>query len=109
VPSSSTSVLRTVYIDDELDRLLAARAQATGQSKAHLFRRLLSVGIRAVREGRRSRASMPTHGAPLVLKTVQMSPKVDHQLRVEAFDARLPQNELMRQYLKVGLEVSQGG
>lgn len=106
--SSAPSVLRTVYIDDELDQALTAQAQTSGQSKAQLFRRLLAVGIRAVREGRRSRLPTPTRGAPLVLKTVRMSPKVDHQLRVEAFDRRLPQNELMRQYLKVGLEVSQG-
>lgn len=106
--SSSTLVLRTIYIDDSVDRVLADRSKSTGLPKATVFRRVLAEGIRAVREGRRSRAPMPAPVTPLVLKTVGMSPKVDHLLRVQAFDEHLPQNEVMRQYLNIGLEVSQG-
>lgn len=107
--SSSPFVLRTIYIDDAVDRVLAAQSQATGVPKASVFRRLLAAGIRAVQEGRRSRVPLPAPAAPLVLKRVGMSPKVDHMLRVQAFDEHLPQNELLRQYLSIGLEVSQGG
>lgn len=107
--SSSSLVLRTIFIDDSVDRVLTAQAQATGLPKASLFRRLLAIGIRSVREGRRSRVPLPAPAAPLVLKTVRMSPKVDHLLRVQAFDEHLPQDEVMRQYLNIGLEVSQVG
>ncbi len=106
---SSNLVLRTIYIDDSLDRALTAQARSMGLPKATLFRRLLAVGIRAVREGRCSRAPLPGPTAPLVLKTVGLSPKMDHLLRVQAFDEHLPKNEVLRQYLSIGLELSQGG
>lgn len=106
--STSTLVLRTIYIDDSVNRALTVRSESTGLSKATVFRRLLADGIRAVREGRRSRVPLPGPAAPLVLKRVGMSPKVDQLLRVQAFDEHLPQNEVLRQYLNIGLEVSKG-
>jgi hypothetical protein len=108
VLSSSTLMLRTIYIDDSVDRALAVRSESTRRSKATVFRRLLADGMRAVREGRRSRVPMSAPSAPLALKRVGMSPKVDQLLRVQAFDEHLPQNEVLRQYLNIGLEVSKG-
>lgn len=103
-----TLVLRTIYIDDSVDCALTAQARARGLSKGSVFRRVLADGVRAVRRGNRSRAPMPASTAPLVLKTVQLSPQVDHLLRVQAFDERLKQNEVLRQYLAIGLELNQG-
>jgi hypothetical protein len=82
----SSLVLRTIYIDDSVDRALTARAQASGLSKGSVFRRWLADGVRAVRQGHRSRVPLPATTAPLVLKTVQLSTQVDYLLRVQAFD-----------------------
>jgi hypothetical protein len=103
---SPTFVLRTVYIDDSVDQALTTQSRSTGQTKATLFRRWLSVGIQAVRQGRRSRVPMPASTAPLILKTVHLSPQVDQLLRVQAFDEHVPKNDILRQYLNIGLELS---
>lgn len=106
---SSNLVLRTIYIDDLVDRALTAHSQSTGISKAELFRRWLAIGVRAVRQGRRSRVPSPVSDSPLTLKTVGLSPIMDHFLRVQAFDEHLPKNEVMRQYLRIGFELSSLG
>lgn len=103
-----TLVLRTIYIDDSVDRTLTAQARAWGVSKGSVFRRWLADGVRAVRHGSRFRTPMPATTAPLVLKTVQLSPQVDHLLRVQAFDEHVQQNEVLRQYLAIGLELNRG-
>jgi hypothetical protein len=39
-----------------------------------------------------------------VLRTVYLDPAVDDELRTEAFDTRTPKDELIRQYLKLGMQ-----
>lgn len=104
--STSSLVLRTIYIDDYLDKALVDHARATGQAKADVFRRWLDVGIRAVRGGHRAPSSVPAPTSPLILKTVHLSPKVDQFLRVEAFDSHVKQNDVLRRYVQAGLEIS---
>ncbi len=106
MPSTPNYLLRTVYIDDHVDRALTAHAVATGETKAADFRRWLDIGIRAARQGQQTSAPAPT--SPLILKTVYLSPKVDHLIRVEAFDSRVKQNDVLRRYVQAGLEVSLG-
>jgi hypothetical protein len=101
-------VLRAIYIDASVDHALTAQARAQGVSKGAVFRRWLGDGVRAVRQGRRARVAMPAATTPLLLKTVQLSSRVDHLLRVQAFDERLQQNEVLRQYLAIGVELNQG-
>jgi len=43
--------------------------------------------------------------ANLVLRTMYIDPDVDDELRTEAFDTRTSKNDLLRQYLKLGMEV----
>ncbi len=103
----SNLVLRTIYIDDFVDRELTAQSRATGLSQAELYRRWLAAGVRAVRQGRRTRTPLPVTGSPLILRTVELDPNLDHLIRVQAFDEHLPKNEVMRQYIRIGLELSQ--
>lgn len=42
----------------------------------------------------------------LVLRTMYIDPEVDDELRTEAFDSRTSKNDLLRQYLKLGMEVA---
>lgn len=73
MPTTSNYLLRTVYIDDHVDRAPTAHALATGQTKAVAFRRWLDLGIRVARRGQRTPVPAPT--SPLILETVYL----DHQ------------------------------
>jgi len=42
----------------------------------------------------------------LVLRTVYIDPEVDDQLRNEAFDLRTSKNDLLREYLKLGMKTA---
>ena len=43
----------------------------------------------------------------LVLRTVYISPEVDDKLRVQAFDRRTSKNDLIRQYIELGMKVAE--
>ncbi|SFL83796.1 hypothetical protein [Rugamonas rubra] len=102
--STENLVLRTVYVDPDIDDQLREEALAKQVSKADLFRTYLVAGIKAVKlqpnlfkvEGARG-------GPALVLRTVHMDPKLDEKLRVEAFDSRTSKNDLMRRYVRIGM------
>ncbi|GJI92222.1 hypothetical protein [Duganella hordei] len=42
----------------------------------------------------------------LVLRTIYISPEVDDDLRIEAFDNRTSKNDLIRKYLELGMEAA---
>ena len=98
-------VLRTVYVDPDVDAQLRDEALASRVSKADLFRRYLVSGIKAVKTHPalfETAASLGITPA-LVLRTVHMDPKLDSKLCVEAFDSRISKNDLMRRYVRVGM------
>ena len=100
-------VLRTVYVDPDMDEQLRVEAASRGISKAELFRRYLSLGMKSSkkRQGQSAGTSEAIEGPPLVLRTVYMDPKIDDRLRVEAFDTRTSKNDLMRRYVRVGMRL----
>jgi len=51
---------------------------------------------------------MTTTDKNLVLRTVYIDPEVDDELRNEAFDLRTSKNELLRNYLRIGMQVAKG-
>jgi hypothetical protein len=99
-------VLRTVYVDPDIDEQLREEAFNKQVSKADLFRQYLVTGIKAAK-------SQPTlfkvegsgGGPALVLRTDHMDPKLDDKLRVEAFDSRTSKNDLMRRYVRIGMSL----
>ena len=44
----------------------------------------------------------------LVLRTIYISPEVDDDLRIEAFDNRTSKNDLIRKYLEMGMAAAKG-
>jgi hypothetical protein len=44
--------------------------------------------------------------ANLVLRTVYIDADIDDELRTEAFDTRTSKNDLLRKYLRLGMEVA---
>lgn len=42
----------------------------------------------------------------LVLRTMYIDPEVDDELRTEAFDTRTSKNDLLRKYLKMGMDAA---
>ena len=105
--AEGAKVLRTIYIDPEVDDRLRELAACSDLSKAELFRRYLAAGIKAAK-ARPSvfAALMPTNSQPLVLRTVYMDPKLDDRLRVQAFDERVSKNDLMRRYVQLGMSLT---
>ena len=104
--STGNLVLRTVYVDPDVDDQLRDEALVEGVSKADLFRKYLVTGIKAVNRNRDLFKTVASRGnAPLVLRTVHMDPKLDEKLRVQAFDSRTSKNELMRLYVRVGMSL----
>lgn len=101
-------VLRTVYVDPDVDDKLRIEALHARVSKADLFRQYLVRGIKAAKaqpslvQLEAARGTGPT----LVLRTVHMDPKLDDKLRVEAFDKRTSKNDLMRRYVRVGMNTT---
>lgn len=104
-------VLRTVYVDPDMDDQLREEAAIRGISKAELFRQYLALGMKSSkkRQGQAVGASEAVEGLPLVLRTVYMDPKIDDRLRVEAFDTRTSKNDLMRRYVRAGMSLEAGG
>lgn len=45
----------------------------------------------------------------LVLRTMYIDPDVDDELRTEAFDSRTSKNDLLRKYLRIGMEAAKQG
>lgn len=99
-------VLRTVYVDPEVDDQLRDEALSKRVSKADLFRKYLVTGIKAVKLQPNLLETEVSRGAhALVLRTVYVDPEVDDQLRVEAFDSRISKNDLMRRYVRIGMSL----
>lgn len=99
-------VLRTVYVDPDVDDQLRDEALDKQVSKADLFRTYLVAGIKAVKSHPDLLEGVDSRGASaLVLRTVHMDPKLDDKLRVEAFDSRTSKNDLMRRYVRIGMRL----
>ncbi len=90
-------VLRTVYLDPDIDEHIRVIATARGLVKADVFRRYLSSGMKAAKaRPDEFKGTAALKGLSLVLRTVYLNPKVDDRLRVEAFDAHTSKNDLVR-------------
>ena len=99
----------TVYLDPDIDERIRLVATARGFDKADVFRRWLAAGMKAAKARPNEFAATAAHdGPPLVYRTVYLSPKVDDRIRVEAFDSHTRKNDLVRRYVRLGmnLEVS---
>ncbi len=103
--SASNLVLRSVYVDPDVDDKLREQAAGAGLNKADLFRHYLNAGIKAVRAKPElfDQAAQSGETPPLVMRSIYMDPKLDDKLRVEAFDSRKSKNDLMRRYVRVGM------
>lgn len=106
--STQNLVLRTVYVDPDVDDQLRDEALEKHVSKAELFRKYLVTGVKAAKSQPGLLDPAVSRGGPaLVLRTVHMDPKLDDKLRVQAFDQRTSKNDLMRRYVRIGMDLSQ--
>jgi plasmid stabilization system protein ParE len=99
-------VLRTVYIEPEVDDRLRDEEQQSGISKAELFRRYLRAGVRVLRATPElgPPPTRPPDAPPLVLRTVHVDAATWEWLRVQAFDAPVQSNEFVRWCLALGMQ-----
>ncbi|NHZ92963.1 hypothetical protein F2P45_28740 [Massilia sp. CCM 8733] len=105
--STENLVLRTVYVDADVDDQLRDEALHKQLSKADLFRKYLVTGIKAAKSHPDLRTLNPKNTQALVLRTIHMDPKLDDKLRVEAFDSRTSKNDLMRRYVQLGMSLEE--
>ncbi len=103
--SDDKLILRTIYLDPAVDDLLRDRAEERAVSKAELLRTYLRTGMNAVKAGTMSLDDAPLSENILVLRTCHIDPKVDSQLRVEAFHTPTSKNDLYRRYIALGIRV----
>lgn len=99
-------ILRTIYLDPDVDDLLRDRAVEREVSKAELLRTYLQAGMKAVKAGVLSLAEAPLSENILVLRTCHVVPKIDSQLRVEAFHTNTSKNDLYRRYIALGIRAA---
>lgn len=99
-------VLRTVYIEAEVDDRLRDEALRSGTGKAELFRRYLRAGARVLRATPELAPPppRPADAPPLVLRTVHVDAALDYWLSVRAFDTHTPKNDYIRWCLAVGMQ-----
>ena len=101
-------VLRTVYLDPDVDERLRLESVASGVPKGDLFRQYLRSGIKVARSHQTSAhdALASAGREPQVLRTVFVDRKVDERLRVEAFDAGRRWSDQMNHYLRLAISSS---
>lgn len=95
-------VLRTFYIDDDIDEEIRAWVGGEGFGSA-LFCHWLAAGMKAVDAGARLPPSKAAEGPP-VMRTVWVSAQLDSRLRREAFIGPVPRVQLVMGYLRLGKE-----
>ena len=102
---SSRYVLKTVYLDPDVDEWIRREAIQSNMSKAAVFRRCLAAGIKVAKSqpGLRNALSVEPNSRPLILRTIDVDAKLDDRLRVVAFDSRVDKNDLIREYLKLAI------
>jgi hypothetical protein len=96
-------VFRSVYVDPDVDRALRDQADKAGVSKGEMFRRYLEQGMAVAKAGGKLSA-LPAGKAPLTMRTVYLPFRVDESLRGQAFELRTSKSDLLRQFLRMGMQ-----
>ena len=97
---------KMVYLDPELDKLLEQEARATQGTKEDLLHKHVKAGMALWKKSPGDLAREKLPGGALVLRTPRLDPELDDRLRVEGFDARRPKNDVLRIYLRLGMQAS---
>ena len=95
-------VLRTFYIDNDIDEEIRAWVGGEGFGSA-LFCHWLAAGMRAVDKGAALPPVMPQTRPP-VLRTVRIDASWEGRLHREAFVGPVPRVRLVMGYLRLGKE-----
>lgn len=96
--SDDNLVLRSVYVDPDVDNALRAQAARDQVSKGEMFRSYLRKGMRS----RRALERVLDANAVLCMRTVYLPALVDEELRARALALRVSKSDLLRKYLWAG-------
>lgn len=96
---TTLSELRTVYIDPDMDDALRAQSTPRTGGRNTLFLRWVEqgMGLAPGHEG-----ELPE--CTLVMRTMCFPVALDDALRNEAYATKTPRNDLVRRYLRAGME-----
>jgi hypothetical protein len=102
--SQDNLVFRTVYVDADVDAALRGQAAQEGVSKGQMFRKYLETGMALGAKGRRLPALVDSRDTRLCMRTVFLPPAWDAKLEGRAFMMKTPKTDLIRQYLRMGMD-----
>lgn len=97
---TTLSELRTVYIDPDMDDALRAQSTPRTGGRNSLFLRWMEQGM-GVASGHEGPA-LPE--CTLVLRTMCFPVALDEALRDQAYTLKVSRNDLVRRYLRAGME-----
>ena len=97
-------VLRTFYVDSELDDAICACDEGY-RFRFELFRRWLVAGMRSAGSCAQNVAP-PANRHPPVVRTVWIDARIDSQLRREAFRSGDSKNGIAMRCLRIGMQVA---
>lgn len=97
-------VFRTVYVDHDVDAALRGQAAREGISKGQMFRKYLETGMALGVKGRGLPPLMDSRDTRLCMRTVFLPPAMDTKLEGRAFRMRTAKTDLIRQYLRMGMD-----
>jgi len=101
--SQDNLVFRTVYVDPDVDAALRGQAAQEGVSKGQMFRKYLETGVALATKGRRLPQLVDSRDTRLCMRTVFLPPALDTKLEGRAFVMKTAKTDLMRQYLRLGM------
>lgn len=105
LPTDSTNfVFRTVYVDTDVDAALKAQAARDGISKGHMFRTYLETGMALAARRRKLPQVDDGRDVRLCMRTVFLPPALDEKLEGRAFAMKKSKSDLIRQYLRLGMD-----
>jgi hypothetical protein len=101
-------VFRSIYVDRDIDEALRAHAERIGTSKGQMFRTYLRTEMAKSKGGLCGKA-LPGKGSRLAARTVYLPAGLDADLRSMAFDLHAPENDLVRELLRIGMSALRVG
>lgn len=95
--------LCTLFIDPDIDNAVRAESQLKNVGRNVLLVHYLQNGMAATDTGRASKRALPER--ILVMRTIYMPIALDDTLRNRAFFEKTKRNDLVRRFIRAGMEL----
>lgn len=104
--SEERQVFQSVNVDHDVDGVLRAQAAAEGKEKSAVFMEYLKSGMARAKR-RKTLPVLPDRSISLSVRGVYLPASLHEDLRAMAYQRHTGFNDLIRQYLRLGMEQHQ--